>query len=154
MEKFCRFHPAHLKTFLKVSESTISHFGVITKIEGSKAEVTVQVNSGCASCEIKGSCSISESVAKVIEVELENAELFSKGQLVSVEMKQSQGSWAVVFGYLFPFVVLVLSLVIFIILGIDQGISGLLSLGMLVPYYLVLYLLRNFFKKKFSYRLV
>ncbi|HEY9115583.1 MAG TPA: SoxR reducing system RseC family protein [Bacteroidales bacterium] len=137
-----------------MSESTISHPGIITKIEGSKAEVTVQVNSGCASCEIKGSCSISESVAKIIEVDLENAEMYCKGQLVSVEMKQSQGSWAVVFGYLFPFVVLVASLVVFISLGIDEGISGLLALGMLVPYYLVLYLLRNYFKKKFSYRLV
>jgi len=136
-----------------MKESTISHPGVITKIEGSKAEVTVQVNSGCASCEIKGSCSISESVAKIIEVDLENADEYSKGQLVSVEMKQSQGSYAVIFGYLFPFVVVLLSLIIFIELGIDQGISGLLSLVMLVPYYLVLFLLRNFFKKKFSYRL-
>lgn len=137
-----------------MSESTISHPGIISKIEGSKAEVTVQVNSGCASCEIKGSCSISESVAKIIEVDLENADMYSQGQLVSVEMKQSQGSYAVIFGYLFPFVVVFLSLIVFIGLGIDQGISGLLSLGMLVPYYLVLYLLRNFFKKKFSYRLV
>ena len=135
-------------------ESTISHPGVISKIEGSKAEVTVQVHSGCASCEIKGSCSISDSVAKIIEVELEQPEIYQKGQLVSVEMKQSQGSWAVVIGYLFPFVVLVFSLVIFISLGIDEGFSGLLSLGMLVPYYLAMYLLRNFFKKKFSYRLV
>ena len=94
-----------------MSESTISHPGVISKIEGSKAEVTVQVNSGCASCEIKGACTISESVAKVVEVELENDEMYYKGQLVSVEMKQSQGSYAVIFGYLFPFLVLVLSLV-------------------------------------------
>jgi sigma-E factor negative regulatory protein RseC len=137
-----------------VKEKTISHPGVISNIEGSKAEVTIQVNSGCASCEIKGSCSISDSVAKIIEVDLENAEMYSKGQLVSVEMKQSQGSWAVIFGYLLPFVVLVLSLVIFISLGFDQGVSGLLSIGMIIPYYLVLYLLRDFFKKKFSYRLM
>jgi positive regulator of sigma E activity len=153
MEKFYRFHPAPLK-LKEVSETIISHPGVISKIEGNKAEVTVQVNSGCASCEIKGSCSISESVAKIIDMELENSERYSKGQLVSVEMKQSQGSWAVIFGYLFPFLVLVVSLVIFISLGIDQGVSGLLSLGMLVPYYILMYLLRNFFKKKFSYRLV
>jgi sigma-E factor negative regulatory protein RseC len=137
-----------------VSEAIIQHQGIISLIEGNKAEVTIQVNSGCASCEIKGTCSISESVEKIIEVELENTEMYSKGQIVSVEMKQSQGSWAVVFGYLFPFIVLVISLIIFLSLGIDQGISGLLSIGMLLPYYLVLYLLRNFFKTKFSYKLM
>lgn len=136
-----------------MSESIISHPGIITKIEGKKAEVTVQVNSGCASCEIKTSCSISESVAKIIEVNLENAEAYHVGQLVRVEMKQTQGSWAVIFGYLFPFIILVLSLVVFILLGFDQGFAGLLSIGMLIPYYLLLFSLRNFFKKKFSYRL-
>lgn len=136
-----------------MNDSTITHPGVITKIEGNKAEVTVQVNSGCASCEIKGSCSISESVAKIIEVGIENPEMYQNGQLVLVEMKQSQGSWAVIFGYLFPFIVLVLSLVILISIGVGEGLSGLLSLGMLFPYYLVLYLMRNYFKKKFSYRI-
>ena len=137
-----------------MSERKITHPGIISKIEGGKAEVTIQVNSGCASCEIKGSCLISESVDKVIEVELDGHEIFAKGQMVSIEMKQSQGNWAVIFAYLLPFVLVIGSLVVLLGLGIDQGVSGLLSIATLIPYYLILFLMRNFFKKKFSYRLV
>ena len=114
----------------------------------------MHVNSACASCEIKGACTISDSVDKVIEVELEGHETFTKGQVVSIEMKQSQGSWAVIFAYLLPFILIFGSLVLFLGVGVDQGIAGLLSIATLIPYYLILFLLRNFFKKKFSYRLV
>lgn len=134
-------------------EKTITHPGIVRKVEANKAEVSVQVNSACASCEIKGSCSIGESVEKLIEVDLDGQEHYAKGQSVTIEMKQSQGSWALIFAYMLPFVLLFGSLVSFIALGIEQGISGLLSIAMLIPYYLILFLMRNFFKKKFSYRL-
>ena len=157
MEKSYRFLPAHHENneiLKKVSESTISHPGIISKIEGNKAEVTVIVSSGCVSCEIKSSCSISDVKSKIIEMELKNPELYFTGQDVTVEMKQSQGTLAVIFGYLIPFFVLVISLLIFILAGIDEGLAGLSALGMLVPYYFLLYLFRGSFQKKFSYRIV
>jgi sigma-E factor negative regulatory protein RseC len=87
-------------------------------------------------------------------MELKNPELYFTGQDVTVEMKQSQGTLAVIFGYLIPFFVLVISLLIFILAGIDEGLAGLSALGMLVPYYFLLYLFRGSLQKKFSYRIV
>jgi len=47
--------------------------------------------------------------------------------------------------------VVVLCLILFLNLGLDQGLAGILSLFMLIPYYGVLYLSKDFFSKKFQY---
>ncbi len=117
------------------------------------AEVTVITKSACASCEVKSSCAIGETKAKVIDVDLRPGEKYEQGQQVTVEMKQSMGSWAVLLGYFFPFLVVLFGLIIFTSSGMDEGLSGLLSLGLLIPYYLVLYTLRDFFKRRFSYQI-
>ena len=134
-----------------MNEKIVTHPGFIKNIEGRKAEVSIFVNSGCSSCEIKGSCSISDSKEKIIEVFLSASNRFNKGEKVMVEMKQSLGSWAVLLGYFFPFLVVVISLFILVSAGVGEGISALLSLGFLVPYYFVLFLARDFFRKRFTY---
>ena len=136
-----------------MKEKLVTHPGIVSKIENGKAEVTVITKSACASCEINGSCNISETKEKVIEVELKPGDHYEKGQTVVVEMKQSLGHWAVLLGYFFPFLVVCGGLITFISLGIDQGIAGLSSLLLLAFYYLVLYLLRGYLSTKFSQRI-
>jgi sigma-E factor negative regulatory protein RseC len=138
---------------MTVKEKIITHPGYISKIERGRAEVTVVTKSACASCEVKSSCAIGETKSKVIDVELETGEKYEQGQQVIVEMKQSMGSWAVLLGYFFPFLLVLLGLVLFTASGMDEGLSGLFALGLLVPYYIVLYTLKDFFKKRFSYHI-
>jgi sigma-E factor negative regulatory protein RseC len=137
-----------------VKEKIITHPGYVSKIERGRAEVTVITKSACASCDVKSSCALGETKAKVIDIDLKPGERYEQGQQVTVEMKQSLGSWAVLLGYFFPFLVVLLGLIVFTSSGMDEGLSGLLSLGLLVPYYVVLYTLRDYFKKRFSYRVI
>lgn len=134
-----------------MKNETITHPGIIRKIGANLAEVSIIVNSGCASCSVKGSCSISDVKEKVVEVGLSGNDEFAVGQHVRVEMKQSLGSWAVLLGYFFPFLVVLAGLILFTTLEIDQGLAALASLGLLIPYYLVLYLTRNRLRRKFTY---
>jgi len=69
-------------------------------------------------------------------------------------MKQSLGNFAVFLGYILPFLVLLATLIISISAGLSEGIAGLLSLGILVPYFFVLYQLRSKLSKKFSFQLI
>ena len=115
--------------------------------------VSIIARSACASCHIKGACTLSEVEEKIIEVDIVEDQNFSIGQEVIVEMKQALGTWAVLFGYFFPFLLVISSLIIFTALGFDQGLSGVLSILMLAPYYLILYLSRSFLRKRFTYRL-
>ncbi len=134
-----------------MSKVVITHPGIIKNLTSNKAEVSIIVNSSCASCEVKSSCSISDAKEKIIEISLSPSDKYEMGQHVMVEMKQSMGSWAVLIGYFFPFLFVLIGLIVFTSVGIDEGISALLSLSILIPYYLVLYLTRDILSKRFTY---
>jgi len=134
-------------------KKTVTHPGIIKKIESNKVEVAIMVTSGCASCEVKGACTVSEVEEKVVKVVTPNTSQYKIGQLITIEMSQSLGTWAVLVGYVFPFLVLFLGLILFINLGLDQGLAGVLSLSLLAPYYGILFLLRGYFSKQFSYNI-
>jgi sigma-E factor negative regulatory protein RseC len=137
---------------MSIGDKIVTHQAIVKKVKGDKVEVSVVTQSGCASCQLKGVCSVGEVQEKVVEVEIKGFS-FKEGQTVTIEMKQSLGAVAILLGYVFPFVVMFLGLVVFLQLGLDQGIAGILSLLLLVPYYYGLYLSRGFFKKKFKYNL-
>lgn len=109
------------------------------------------VTSGCASCEIKGSCTVSEVEEKSVMVTVDDPTQYKVNQTIIIEMKQSLGTWAVLLGYVFPFLVLFLCLIILLNLGMDQGMAGIISLLLLLPYYFTLYFLRNYLGSKFNY---
>ena len=136
-----------------MAEKIITHPGNIRSIENDKAEVIIMTSSGCASCEIKGSCSASEMEEKIIDVDILQGQEFKVGDSVNVEMKQSQGNWAVLLGYVFPFLVVVISLITLTALNVNEGISGLISLSLLIPYYGIIYLSKGKIKQNFSYRI-
>ncbi len=135
-----------------MSEKTITHNGTVQEVKNGKALISVMTQSACVSCEIKGSCTLSDVKEKIIEVELREGQQFEKGKVVNVEMKQTAGTWAVLLGYFFPFLVVLGGLILFTASGLGQGTAGLLSLSLLVPYYLVLYFFRTAIRKRFTFR--
>ncbi len=68
-------------------------------------------------------------------------------------MQQSLGFRALFLGYVLPFVILVV--VLFIAMEITQNdlFSGLLGLATLIPYYLILYLMKDKLQKTFAFSL-
>jgi len=136
---------------MSIGDKIVTHPGVVKQVEGGKISVSVISKAGCASCQLKGSCSVGEVEEKVVEMNLPKGFSFKEGQMVTVEMKQSLGTIAVLLGYVFPFLVVLLSLILFLNLGLDQGLAGIFSLLLLVPYYGLLYWLKDFFAKKFQY---
>lgn len=96
---------------------------------------------------------MSDVKEKIIEVDLTEGQKYANGEEVIIEMKQSLGSWAVLFGYFFPFLLVITTLIVFTSFGLDQGLSGLFAILILAPYYLIMYLFRAILRKKFTYRL-
>lgn len=134
-----------------MSNNTVTHPGIIRGIDGDVIDIKIIVTSACVSCKIKGVCNASDMDEKTVLVKVNDPTQYKEGQDVIVEMKQSLGNWAVLFGYIFPFLVLFLSLIVLTSLDFDEGLAGIISIGLLVPYYLLLYLTRNKMSKKFSY---
>jgi len=136
-----------------LKNNTVTHTGIIKSVHNGRAIVSIIAQSACASCHIKGACTMSDVKEKIIEVDLNEDQDYSSGEEVVIEMQQSLGSWAVLFGYFFPFLLVIATLITFTSFGLDQGLSGLLAILTLAPYYLIMYLFRAILRKKFTYRL-
>ena len=134
-----------------MDKNKVTHPGIVSEIDGNNLNISMIVRSGCASCEIKGVCSVSDVEKKSVIVTVTNPQNYKLNQAVTVVMKQSLGTWAVLLGYVFPFLVVLISLIITINSGLNEGLSGLISILILVPYYLVIYASRNYLSSKFKY---
>jgi sigma-E factor negative regulatory protein RseC len=132
-------------------QSIIIHPGIVDHLEDDKVFVKVLSQSACASCYAKGACSIAEVEEKIIEVRPPDYKDFKPGDPVTVRMKQSLGRKAVILGYILPLIILVVSIVLFVLILKNEGLAALISIILLIPYYLVLYLLRKKLKQQFSF---
>jgi sigma-E factor negative regulatory protein RseC len=136
-----------------MASGTIIHPGIIERISGDRVFVRILSQSACSACHAKGACSIADVEEKIIETEIDLEERWETGDKVMVKMEESLGRKAVVLGYVFPFIVLLSSIIIFLSLIKSEGLAALLSIFMLVPYYAGLYLFRNKLSKKFRFRI-
>ena len=134
-------------------EHRISHEGIITGIDDNNVQIKILSKSACASCNIKGACNMSEMKEKIISVPRPEDKNLSVGQEVKISMGLGQANRAVIFAYVIPVIILVGMIFILNALKFDEGINALISIGSLVPYYLVLYLFRNKLKRKFEYEI-
>ncbi|WP_166960962.1 SoxR reducing system RseC family protein [Yeosuana marina] len=134
---------------LGVSEkNTFVHSGVISKITGDSVIVSLEQNVHCESCRAKSACGISESNTKDIEI-INSNDSFSINEHVKVVLKKALGLKAVFWAYVFPFI-LMFSTLLIASSFLKEWMAGILSLGILLPYYITLYFLKNTLKSAFK----
>lgn len=130
----------------------IRHLGIVESINDSYLKVRIVQTSACSSCSIKGHCSAAESKEKLIDVYNKAGLSCQVGNQVMISGATSLGMKAVMWAFVFPFVVLLVSLfVAMYFTGGDEAISSMASLGMLVPYYLILFFCRKKFRRTFVF---
>ncbi|MBR4146724.1 MAG: SoxR reducing system RseC family protein [Bacteroidales bacterium] len=136
-----------------MSEETISHEGVITKITDDTLEIKITAMSACAACHAKSACTMSDQAEKVLTVPRPDRQEFHLFQKVNVIMAVGQGNKAAVLAYLIPIVLLLAVLFTCLGIGLGEGLSALIGIAALIPYYFVLYLRRDKIKRQFEYRI-
>ncbi|MEN8139311.1 MAG: SoxR reducing system RseC family protein, partial [Bacteroidota bacterium] len=110
--------------------------------------VSLKDNINCASCNAKSACGISGSNSKEIEVFTTN-QSFSINEPVNITLQKELGLKAVFWAYFFPFILMLIVLIIGSAF-FKEWIVGLLSILILIPYYLMLYISKDSFKKAFK----
>lgn len=143
--KYLNLQPANSKNY-SILSSDIKHIGFIKEIKGSSLIVNIINQSACSSCHAQGACSVSDFQEKEIEVANVGG-FYSPGQEVTVVFKESQGFTALFYGYVLPFVLVLITLIISVSLSKNELIGGLLALAILIPYYITLYFFRHLLKK-------
>ena len=134
-----------MSTGLQESMSNeISHAGVIESIAEGCVKVRILQTSACASCKVAAHCNASESKVKVVDVcGVANVSSLSVGQSVVVSTSRDVANRALLLGFGLPFLLLVAVLMIVLWRTGNEGVAALSAIGSLVPYYFVLWLLRD-----------
>ncbi len=136
------------------SANTVCHPGIVQAIEQSMIRVSILSKSACGSCNVKGLCSLSESEEKTIDIYgAQNTGSFAIGDKVEVIMQSSKGMKAMFLGYILPFILVFLTLILLISFTGNEMLAGLISLAVLAPYYILLYFFGSVLKKTFSFTL-
>ncbi len=131
----------------------VEHEAFVREIKDGIIIVDVLSKSACLSCQLKGVCSVSDIEEKSVEVAVDDTKKYEKGDKVNVYLTRNQGLAAVFLGYVLPFILVVLTLIIVLQLTNSQGVAGLSSIFILVPYYGLLYLFRKKISKKYKFKI-
>lgn len=129
----------------------IEHEGIIEQIKGSRMTVRILQQSACSGCHAKGVCMAADSKEKLIEI-TDFSGRFLENERVIIEGKESMGHKAVFWAFALPLILLMLTLILSISLwNFSETEAAVSAMASLIPYYLVLYLLRKKMTKTFQF---
>ena len=131
----------------------IKHSGVVEEVTEGRVVVRILQTSACAACKVAGHCNASEAKEKLVDVRCADALGYRVGQSVVVSTSRDVANRALLLGFGLPFVVLVGVLFAVLRLTGDEGLAALSGLGALVPYYLLLWLLRDRISRRVSFQI-
>lgn len=134
-----------------MTDGVIEHTGCVVSIDGEHAVVKVLQTSACATCKAKKFCQSNENKEKLIDVFGIDGRKIEVGDVVTVCATASMGRKALLLAYVLPLLVLVGVLVIVLWITDDEPIACLAGIGALLPYYTVLYLLKDRIQRKFVF---
>ena len=129
----------------------IKHRGIVEKVEGAHVVVRIVQTSACAACSAKGLCNASESKEKQIDV-FEADASYRIGEEVVLCGSTSMGMRAVFLAFGIPMLLLLFAL--FVSMQVTDGdalASSLVALFAVVPYYLVIYFMKDKLNRTFSF---
>lgn len=135
------------------SNKEITHRGRIADITPEVTTVDIISESACASCHARSLCSLSESKSKTIAVPTRGWDNFQPGDEVDVVLKATMGYKAVWLAYVIPLFVLLAVLLCLLKLGKGELLSGLVAIGAVGVYYLVIWLMRGRLQNEYIFNI-
>lgn len=136
---------------LQMGES-VNHIGIVDRIEKERVFVRITQRSACAECHAQGLCPAFERKEKLIEVPDRSGQ-FSLNEEVMICGESSLGLQAVLLAFVFPFLIVLIAVILGSSLRWAETTSGGVGLALLIPYYGVLYLMREKLKRRFTFTL-
>lgn len=131
----------------------IKHAGVVDGVEGECVRVRILQSSACSACKVAAHCNASETKEKIIDVMDADASHYQKGDQVMVVADTAVGFRASLYGYLLPLILMVVTLVGVLAATNSEGLAAVSALGILIPYYVLLFLMRNKLRNRLSFTL-
>ena len=138
--------------YKELMSTKISHSGIVESIREGCVQVRILQTSACAACKVAGHCHASESKEKIVDVlNVGDTSRLKVGDSVVVSASRDVANRALLLGFGLPFLILVSVLFIMLQLVSDEGLAALAALSALLPYYGLLYLLRDKIQQKMAF---
>ncbi len=131
----------------------VEHTGYVEEVNLNQVKVRIISESACASCHAKGACTAADMKEKVIDIFTNQSSDFKPGQKVTIQGEKSLGLRASLLAYIFPFIIVFVVLFISYAITKNEGIAGMISLAMLVPYFLVIKYISPRLQKTFTFKI-
>lgn len=131
--------------------NTVRYHGIVKEVSDGHLQVGIMKSSACGGCTIKGHCNSAEAKERMVDVDDPSAYLYHEGQDVWIVGSSSIGWKALGYGIVIPFFVVFISLFMFSSWIKNDLWAALSALGMLIPYYIILYSNREKMKKQLSF---
>lgn len=134
-----------------MNKDYIEHDGIVTSHGKDTVTVSITSVSACAGCHAKGMCTMAEQKDKIINISGQYD--VNEGDKVVVVMQKKLGLPAVLLGYVIPLGLVIITLIVSLTLSLSEKLSGLLSLFILIPYYILLRFFKTGIDRKFTFTL-
>lgn len=132
----------------------IRHIGIVRRVDDSTVYVVVERQSACAACHARQICGV-DSGERVIGVKTAHASSFRQGDRVEVALRRrSMGIASILWGYVMPLFVLLLSLFAAKLAGAADGPAACVTLAAVIAYYIILYVLREYMGRKIQFTII
>lgn len=133
---------------------TIEHTGVVESVEDGHIFVRLLQPSACGDCSVAHLCKNGEKSEKLIDVNDATCTDVKVGDKVVISGSVEQRFSAILWAYVLPTVLLFATLILTQYLIGSDLVSAISSLAVLVPYYILLYVMRKRFSRKFSFKIL
>ncbi len=128
-----------------------THDGIVKLVEPGKIVVEMHVLSACSQCKGHASCSFVDKADKLVEIETPEWEVYAVGDRVIVSVNESLGLVAVLFAYILPAVILVVSVIMLSVLTESEVLAAVIPLLLVVVYFFILYQYRTKLQRRFTF---
>lgn len=142
-------HFSDLNSKISSKQDVIKHLGKVSNISDGVITVSILGNTYCDACNAKTACGTSDSGIKEINID-DNSQTFELYETVAIVIKKDLGLKAVFWAYVLPFLMMMATLIV-VSNFFKEWIAGLVSLLILIPYYSMLYIFKNAFKKVYNF---
>lgn len=145
MPRFCNVE-------ITIMSESINHSGIVERVEKDTVFVRITQQSACSGCHAQSMCTASEKKDKIIEIP-DSSGRFQPNEEVMICGESSLGLQAVLLAFILPLAIVVTAIILGTNLHWNETTSGLTGLLLLLPYYYILYLVRDKLKRRFIFTL-
>ncbi len=128
----------------------IEHQGVVQSVNPTGVSIMIVQNAACTTCSASKMCMASESKEKIIEAQPLSD--MQAGDEVRVVIERRLGFKAVLLAFVLPFLIVISVVALFShFSSFNDGVIGTIALLALIPYYILIALLKDKLQKQFAF---